>query len=137
MRAWRVRLPVSRLWEICGHSIPGIVYWTSTFELLARRQVDTWDGQLVYAAMASGQLTATSNVNLVQNIGFGESATHTVEDRDELQPVGVAAIPIADVPVRLDEQADSWTRRHHFRATWGGMMGQAGRYLRQRQGRTT
>ena len=134
---WRGRLPLSRLWREVGHSIPGTVYWASTFELLARKQVDTWDGQLVLAAMASGQLTATTNVNLVSNIGFGESATHTVEDRDELQPVQPAILPLTDVDVVVDERADAWTRRHHFLATWRGMAGQAGRYVRRRRGRTT
>ncbi len=134
---WRARLPVRRLWRDVNHSIPGTVYWASTFELLARRHIDTWDGQLVLAAMASGQLTATSNVNLIQNIGFGESATHTVEDRHDLQPVQAARVPLATVEVEVDERADAWTRRHHFLATWKGMAGQAGRYVRSRRGRTT
>ena len=49
--------------------------------------MDTWDGQLVLASMVSGQWTATSNRNLIRNIGFDELATHTFEDRGELQPV--------------------------------------------------
>lgn len=134
---WRSRLPVGRLWRDVDRSVPGAMYWASTFELLARRQVDTWDGQLVLAAMASGQLTATSNVNLIENVGFGESATHTVEDRDELQPIRAQHLPLADVEVVVDRRADAWTRTHHFLATWRGMAGQAGRYLRQRQGRST
>jgi hypothetical protein len=134
---WRSRLPLRQLWKTVGRSIPGTVYWTSTFELLARKQVDTWDGQLVLAAMAAGQLTATSNVNLVRNIGFGESATHTVLDRDELQPIAPMALPTRPVTVVLDEQADAWTRTHHFRATWRGMIEQAGRYRKGRRGRTT
>ncbi|MHB1066264.1 MAG: hypothetical protein ACYC2Z_02360 [Candidatus Nanopelagicales bacterium] len=132
---WRGSLPPGRRGARAGHSVPGSLYWASTFELLARKQVDTWDGQLVLAAMVSGQLTATSNVNLVENIGFGELATHTVEDRDELQPIEAMTLPTAAVPVALDSRADAWTRRHHFRATWRGMAGQADRYLRQRRRR--
>lgn len=132
---WRRQLPPGRLWARAGHSVPGSLYWASTFELLARKEVDTWDGQLVLATMVSGQLTATSNVNLIENIGFGELATHTVEDRDELQPIEAITLPTRDVPVALDSRADAWTRRHHFRATWRGMAGQADRYLRQRRGR--
>ncbi|MDO8307649.1 MAG: hypothetical protein Q7V58_04740 [Actinomycetota bacterium] len=132
---WRHQLPPGRLWARAGHSVPGSLYWASTFELLARKEVDTWDGQLVLATMVSGQLTATSNVNLIENIGFGELATHTVEDRDELQPIEAITLPTSVVPVALDSRADAWTRRHHFRATWRGMAGQADRYLRQRRGR--
>lgn len=132
---WRTDLPPTRLWARAGRSLPGSIYWASTFELLARREVDTWDGQLVLAAMKSGQLTATSNVNLITNIGFGESATHTIEDRDELQPVRPITLPTTAVPVALDARADAWTRRNHFHATWRGMLGQAARYLKQRRGR--
>jgi hypothetical protein len=92
---------------------------------------------LVFAAMASGQLTATSNVNLIENIGFGTTATHTVEDRDELQPISPIRLPTVAVPVVLDSKADAWTRRNHFRATWRGMLDQADRYRKQRQGRST
>jgi hypothetical protein len=131
---WRRRLPVHRLLRDVRYSLPGAVYWSSTFELLARKQVDTWDGQLVLAAMASGQVTATSNVNLIRNIGFGATATHTVEDRDELQPMGSIKLPLVDVPVQVDERADAWTREHHFRATWPGMVAQAGRFLSMKMG---
>lgn len=132
---WPRDLPPGRLWSRAGRSIPGAVYWASTFELLARKQVDTWDGQLVLASMISHQLTATSNVNLIRNIGFDEHATHTLEDRGELQPVCEIALPTRPVPVELDGPADAWTRQHHFRATWRGMLGQARTYLNQRRAR--
>lgn len=132
---WRRQLPLSTLLRRVGYSVPSAVYWTSTFELLARKEVDTWDGQLVLAAMAEDAWTATSNVNLIENIGFGESATHTLEDRDELQPIQPIQLPLADVPIEHDAKADAWTRTHHFQATWRGMLGQADRYLRSRRGR--
>lgn len=130
---WRQRLPVGTLWSRVHHSIPGTVYWSSTFELLARKEVDTWDGQLVLAAMADNQWTATSNVNLIRNIGFDEQATHTRVDRRELQPIEPMRMPIADVPVVQDAKADAWTRKNHFLATWRGMAGQTGRFLKSRR----
>ena len=132
---WRKQLPPKRLWARAGRSVPASVYWASTFEILARKEVDTWDGQLVFASMVSHQLTATSNVNLIENIGFGETATHTVEDRNELQPIIPISMPLAEVPVELDARADAWTRKYHFRATWRGMLDQFDRYRKQRLGR--
>jgi len=132
---WRHQLPPTKLWARSGRSLPASVYWASTFELLARKEVDTWDGQLVLASMVSHQLTATSNVNLIENIGFGETATHTVEDRNELQPVTAMSLPTEPIGVELDHKADRWTRKHHFRATWRGMLDQADRYRKQRRGR--
>lgn len=129
---WQKQLPPLELWRRTGRSVSGAAYWASTFELLARGEVDTWDGQLVLAGMVHQQLTATSNVNLIRNIGFDELATHTREDRDELPAPQPITLPLAEVPVELDERADAWTRRHHFRATPAGMMGQAGRYLKRR-----
>ena len=126
---WQKDLPPTALWQRAGRSVSGAAYWASTFELLARKKVDTWDGQLVLASMMANQWTATSNVNLIENIGFGEDATHTVEDRKELQPVGDIEFPIADVPVELDTKADAWTRQHHFQANWRGILRQAQTYL--------
>jgi len=132
---WRSRLPIRTLWSRVGHSIPATVYWTGIFELLARKQVDTWDGQFVLASMASHQLTATSNVNLIENIGFGETATHTVEDRHQLAPVRSITLPTRPVPVEIDRRADEWTRVHHFNATWRGMLDQVDGYRKQRRRR--
>ena len=132
---WRKQLPINKLWARAGYSLPATVYWASTFELLARKEVDTWDGQLVLASMVSEQYTITSNVNLIGNIGFGKDATHTLEDRNELQPIVPIALPMLDVPVELDRKADRWTRQHHFRATWRGMLDQADRYRKQRRRR--
>jgi hypothetical protein len=131
---WRERLPVHKLWTKSGGNIPGTVYWAGTFELLARKEVDTWDGQLVYCSMVNNALTATSNVNLIQNIGFDGEATHTLEDRDELQPVRSMDFPLVfPTRVQVDSKADAWTRRNHFRATWRGMLDQGDRYLKRRK----
>ena len=127
---WRRRLPIRRLWADVQHSVPGTAYWAGTFELLGRGQIDTWDGQLVLAAMASGQLTATSNTNLVDNIGFGPNATHTFEDRKELPAASPVTLPVQACSVQVDEGADEWTRKHHYRATWQGVTSYVARYVR-------
>ena len=131
---WRQRVSLKKLWSKVNHSVPGLVFWFSTFEILGRHEVDTWDGQLVLASMERNQMTVTSNVNLIKNIGFDEEATHTVVDRSELQPISSIKLPIADVPVVLDKKADNWTRTHHFQATWRGMLWQAYRFLKRRKG---
>jgi len=133
---WRRNLPATRLWAKSGHSIPAAVYWAGTFELLARQEVDTWDGQLVYLCMKNEMLTATSNTNLIRNIGFNHQATHTLVDRDELQPIIPVALPTKPQPVHLDKKADAWTRKNHFRATWRGMLDQGDRFLKRRRAET-
>jgi hypothetical protein len=133
---WRQRLPIHKLWARSGKRLTATVFWTGTFELLARKQVDTWDGQLVLASMAANQWTATSNVNLVENLGFGADATHTLDEVDTLE-VKPIAVPTKPVPVELDRRADAWTRRHHFRMSVIGMLHQLYRFARLRRGSTT
>ena len=127
---WQRDLPPPTLWSRSGRSVSGAVYWASTFELLARKRVDTWDGQLVLAGMVANQWTATSNMNLIENIGFGDDATHTVENREELQPTREIRFPLVELPVEVDTRADAWTRKHHFQANWRGILRQAETYFR-------
>ena len=129
-------------WAHCGRErgtpLPGAVFWASTFELLARKEVDTWDGQLVLASMVVAPAHRHEQREpRSRTSGSATTATHTVEDLDELRPVEPIALPTAPVARRLDAQADAWTRKHHFRATWRGMLDQADRYRKQRRGRTS
>jgi hypothetical protein len=133
---WRTRLPLRTLFRRVHGSVAGMAYWAGIFSVLGRGEIDTWDGQLVLASMISGQLTATSNRNMIENIGFDELATHTFEDRRELQPVVSMVTPTAPVPVEVDTRADDWTRRNHFHATVSGMVSQGSLYVRRRLGRS-
>lgn len=54
-------------------------YWMKLFERLYHNEVDTWDGQFVYAIYKNDGITILPNVNLISNIGFGNNATHTKE----------------------------------------------------------
>lgn len=52
-------------------------YWLRAFQNVHDRQLDTWDYQWVYAVWTNRGLAALPNVNLIRNIGFDETATHT------------------------------------------------------------
>ena len=130
MSDWRDRMSTRQLWEIAGHSPGGFVFWRSIFDLMARNQVDTWDMQLVFEGMSRGMLTATSNVNLVDNIGFGGMATHTEVKPTYLRRSEEIALPTTPIAVQVDEEADAWSRNVVFGATTSGLFGQAFRYVR-------
>lgn len=132
MRGWNDRLPPRRLWKSSGKSPQGYIFWKSIFDLMAAGKVDTWDMQLVFEGMVRDMWTATSNTNLVENIGFGGLATHTDQTPPYLRVPGEMALPLADVPVELDEKADAWSRKVVFGATTKGLVQQAVRYLRRR-----
>jgi hypothetical protein len=103
-------------------------YWERAFNRV--RNVDTWDYQWLASTWYRGGLTATPNVNLVSNIGFGPEALHTTTD---------ATSPLANLPVAplgplthpsdvtVDVEADRFVFDHAFggallrrrRTPWG------------------
>jgi len=131
LEGWLRMLPLQRLWVSSGKSITGSLFWAMTFELMARKHVDTWDAQLVFAAMRQGQFMATANTNLVENIGFGQDATHTLR-AVEIETRGSIMLPTTPVPVQVDERADAWTRRHHFHASIPGIAHQSLTFMRRK-----
>lgn len=131
MSNWRERMTLLELWRASGSSLSGMMFWKAIFEAMARGQVDTWDMQFVFEGMQRRMLTATSNVNLIENIGFDTDATHTRIRPAYLQPARDVHLPVRQVPVTVDEKADRWSREVVFEATFGGLARQAYRYLRR------
>ncbi len=90
-------------------------YWERILDRVARDEIDTWDYPWTASVWFNEWLTATPNVNLVTNIGFGADATHTVEPSASAElgtePIGALVHP-ADV--FHDIAADAYTFEHHF-----------------------
>lgn len=51
--------------------------WSTSFQALHEKRIDTWDGQWQFTLWAQNGLAIVPNVNLVSNIGFAADATHT------------------------------------------------------------
>ncbi len=54
-----------------------IDFYEPMLELTFTRKIDTWDLQWLYTVLLHGGLTANCSINLIKNIGFGSSGTHT------------------------------------------------------------
>jgi hypothetical protein len=93
-------------------------YWQSTFDHVAEGEIDTWDYQWTAAIWRLGGLTATPNVNLVSNIGFGPDSTHTASADSPLAAMETQALGEILHPAQVcqDVEAD----RHVFDHTFGG-----------------
>lgn len=52
-------------------------YWGQIFDKVKAKKIDSWAYPWTASVWHYGGLTASPNVNLVSNIGFGEDATHT------------------------------------------------------------
>lgn len=52
-------------------------FWKRNWDLIVQGQIDTWDYQWVFACIANEGFCIRPSTNLISNIGFHESATHT------------------------------------------------------------
>ena len=110
MSNWRKRLPMARRWQAMGADAGGFIYWTAVFDWMRWGKIDTWDYQWTLAQMAAGGLTATSNANLVENVGFRDDATHTVDKPSFVRDIEPLASPLKHPEVRRDLRSDRWVR---------------------------
>jgi len=121
MENWRQRLPLKQRWSAMGGDVGGFIYWTAVFDWMRLGKIDTWDYQWSLAQMASGALTATSNVNLVENVGFDGDATHTVSPPAFLRAVEAPQEPLVHPDqVTRDLAADRWVRSQVLSASTSG-----------------
>jgi hypothetical protein len=90
-------------------------YWENIFDQMYRNEIDTWDYSWTASVWYHGGLTATPNVNLVTNIGFGQDGTHTVASEDQeglpVYPLGPLTHP---EKIEQDRKADRYVFDHHF-----------------------
>jgi hypothetical protein len=90
-------------------------YWASIFDMVARGEINSWAYPWTASVWRHGGLTATPNVNLVQNIGFGPDSTHTITDETMAGPpsfpLGVLTHPDN---IWCDVEADRYVFDHHF-----------------------
>lgn len=90
-------------------------YWEPIFDRVRRGEIDSWAYPWMGSVWFHGGLTATPNVNLVTNIGFGDDATHTTGSGASFS---LAAGPLGPLThprrIRQDRQADKYTFEHAY-----------------------
>ena len=59
-------------------------YWSSIYDQVHRGEIDTWDFSWAYALWKRNGLAILPETNLVTNLGFGSSATHTTDPSSKL-----------------------------------------------------
>ena len=93
-------------------------YWEMVFKRVHEGKIDTWDYSWTASTWYKGGLTATPNVNLVSNIGFGDGATHTKSKNSKLSNIPTMKLGHITHPkqVIIDKVAD----RFAFDNVFGG-----------------
>lgn len=92
-------------------------YWEKIFDRMYRAEIDTWDYPWTASVWYHGGLTATPNVNLVSNIGFGADSTHTHYAYSPLAGMATCAIGQLHHPkiIEQDAAADRYVFDYTFR----------------------
>ena len=97
-------------------------YWTQIFDDTHGERNSSWGYRWIFSAWREKGLSINPSVNLVSNIGFGDSATHTVQHENPLAglPIQPMAFPLHHPPqVVRDEEADLYTQRNLFSGPGG------------------
>jgi hypothetical protein len=92
-------------------------YWRQIFDDTHGERNMSWGYRWMYSAWRQRGLSINPCVNLVTNIGFGDAATHTVQQESPLAalPVGPVEFPLRHPPeVTPDEKADRYTERNVY-----------------------
>lgn len=89
-------------------------YWESLLDRQHAGEIDTWDFPWAYACWATGGLTILPETNLISNLGFSDTATHTTDHNSKLanlptEPMGNLTHPSQIVPHAI---ADQFTWQH-------------------------
>lgn len=86
-------------------------YWERIFDQVYLGKIDTWDYQWTATVWYHGGITATPNVNLVSNIGFGSDATHTLSV--DHPHANLPVFPLGDIQhpkeVAINVEGDRYT----------------------------
>ena len=130
-RAWRCNDPELRGWpafrdgqwleKLGGKALAR--RWGPWLDQLSAGQIDTWDMIWQFSCWQQGFLTVIPAVELVENIGFGVDATHTLDERSPLGSPGSLSFPLRHPTVmQADHRRDQDTFRRLFqrrrRADW-------------------
>lgn len=85
-----------------------VAYWENNFDRMHDGTgPDTWDYQWVYTSWSRNWLNILPAKNLVQNIGFGEDATHT----KNLDPITAIRADKVAFPLRHPSAIKPWQSR--------------------------
>lgn len=97
------------------------IYWSDTFELAYKNNIDTWDYQWIYSIWRKRGLCIIPNTNLVTNIGFDEESTHTSKKNKYLKiPAGHLTKPLLHPKkIKICDEADLYTSKHAFKINPG------------------
>lgn len=132
LTSWRKTFSFWDRFQVMESQLSVVQFWSDAFDLVRDGKLDTWDYQLAFAQLRSAKVTATSNVNLVENRGFGPDATHTRDARFDF-PISNARFTHGDASLVVDHGADMWMYKNFYGVSLRTALARlADRHIRQR-----
>lgn len=98
LSAWPEFQKTQRLKNIFGNPVVS-EYWEYVFERMYQNKYDTWDIAWTFTIVHENALAITPKINLVSNIGYGTSATHTKNTRKGAHLANLPTYPIG-IPLK-------------------------------------
>jgi hypothetical protein len=90
-------------------------YWREVLRYMKRGLIDTWDFQVMFSCWKRNQLHVAPTRNLVENLGYGRDATHTVFESPmaELKAEEITT-ELPCLPLEVDPQLELGTFVYRF-----------------------
>ena len=88
--------------------------WRYRWSLSQLNIVDSWAYRWGFSMMTNSGLCVTPNANLVENIGYGEDATHTAEEWKGPSVSHIEMPLVHPQKVFADKHQDMLEEQHHF-----------------------
>lgn len=89
--------------------------WSRIFDQIYRHKIDTWDFQWTYTIFKNNGYCINPKTNLVSNIGFSESATHT-NKKNKFSNVLRQSLNIKNYPdnIEYNNKSDAYILKNNF-----------------------
>lgn len=131
--AWDSLRKTNWLTKVVGLKPDAARYWRYKFDLVRQGKADTWDYQLTFLSFLESTLSVIPTHNLVENIGFGQDATHTkvaakpILDREIAKLRASVSQPFVSVSDEMDRATELLAYR--TKRGWGEMLEIVGKRL--------
>ena len=90
--------------------------WEQIFKMVQEEKIDSWAYPWTASVWYKNGLTATPNINLVSNIGFGANSTHTKDKNSKSANMPTKELGALKHPkiIQINLEADRYTFDNHY-----------------------
>lgn len=91
-------------------------YWSTIWDQYQAGKIDSWDGQWLFACIKNQGICINPTKNLISNVGFGVTATHTKKSSlFASMPTEPLSFPLSHPQkIEVNTKADDFTWRQNF-----------------------